>query len=112
MDIYTAHYRGEKVVLMDTKRVRENAMRVTKSRKTRINYKATKLQLKERFPRIKRFYAAKDRHMPENVVEALTKDWELMDWFRMQRILKRNPNQQVKGFSKLFHNLLNHCIGN
>ena len=112
MDIYTAHYRGEQAVLMYTNKVRKHAEKLHKSKKTRINYAALKLQLKERFPGIKRFYAAKDRYMPENVVEALTKDWELMNWSRMKRILKRNQNQQVEGFSKLFHNLLNHCIGN
>ena len=48
MKIYTAHYRGEQVVLLDTKKVRENAMRVTKSRKTRINYKLSNKAAAER----------------------------------------------------------------
>ena len=119
MDIYTAHYRGEKVVLMDTKRVRENAMRVTKSRKTRINYAGLKLWLKQRFPGIAHFYAAKDMYMTEDVQAALIRNgWELMNRDHMKRILKpkrqpnRQPNQQVQTFSKLFHDLLNHCIGN
>ena len=113
MDIYTAHYRGERILLMATNKVRKHAERVTKSKKTRIHFKASKLRLKERFPGIAHFYAAKDMHMPEDVQAALIRDgWELMNWFRMQRTLKRNPNQQVEGFSKLFHTLLNHCIGN
>lgn len=109
------NYRGQQVVMLDTNKVRIHAMRVSNSRKTRINYVALKLRLKERFPGIAHFYAAKDMHMPEDVQAALIRDgWELMNWFRMQRILKpnRQPYQQVQIFSKLFHNLLNHCIGN
>lgn len=103
---------GEKVVMMETKELWIQAMRERNSRKTRLNYEAL-LLLAGIFPDIDQYYASVDKDMPVNVQEALTRGgWKLMDKGHMRRILEENPHQQVEISSKLFHNLLNHCVGN
>ena len=103
---------GEKVVMMETKKLWIQAMREEKSRKIRLNYEAL-LLLAGIFSDIDQYYASVDKDMPVSVQEALTKGgWELMDEDDMRRMLEENSRQQVEIFSKLFHNLLNHCVGN
>lgn len=105
-------YNEEKVVMMETKKLWIQAMREKKSRKIRLNYEAL-LLLAGVFPDIDQYYASVDKDMPVNVQEALTRGgWKLMDKGHMRRILDENLHQQVEICSKLFHNLLNHCVSN